>query len=165
MLQMFLLLLSVEERGGAARSQFSRIIKKIFRASQVCIWRLLVRNITEIIIGSPFRHPQYDMLYNSTLVNSSLSILSLFWRWYLRTVTSGKNKFKRTIIHYLLLSRYAITVSINNVPLEVVKGWKNLGTTLVSGNTLFLCATWDLIFFIEQPTLSCILLVVYMSMP
>ena len=141
------------------------IIAKFFRALQVCIWRLLVRNITKMKIGSPFRHPQYDVLYNSTLVNSSSSILSLFWKWYLRTVKSGENGFKRTIIHYLLLSRYAITVSINNVPHEVVKGWKNLGTILVCGNTLFLCATWDLIFFFEQPTLSCILLVMYMSMP
>ena len=150
MLQMFLLLLLVEEGGGAARSQVCRIIKKIFRASQFCIWRLLVRNINKIITGSPFRHPQYDILNNSTLVNSSLSILSLFWRWYLRTVKSGENKFKRTIACFLLLSRYAITVSINNVPFQVVKWWKNLGTTLVSGNTLFLCATWDFIIFLSN---------------
>ena len=78
MLQMFLLLLSVEERGGAARSQVCRIIKKFFRASQVCIWRLLARNVTKMIMGSPFRHPQYDMLFNSILANSPLSILSLF---------------------------------------------------------------------------------------
>ena len=44
--------------------------------------------------------------------------------------------FKRTMIYHLLLSRYAIAVLIINVPLEVVKGWKYLGITLVSGNTL-----------------------------
>ena len=64
----------------------------------------------------------------------------------------GEKGFKRTIIYYLLLSRYAIAVLINNVPLEVVKGWKNLGTTLVSGNTLSLCNLRFHLFF-EQPTL------------
>ena len=61
----------------------------------------------------------------------------------------GENGFKRTIIHYLLLSRYAITVSINNVPLEVVKEWKYLGTTLVSGNTLSFSAQPEISAFFQ----------------
>ena len=67
-----------EGGGGVARDQVCRIIAKFFRALQVCIWRLLARNITKILIGSPFCHPQYEMLYYSTTVNSSLVFLIFF---------------------------------------------------------------------------------------
>ena len=67
--------------------------------------------------------------------------------------------FKRTMIYHLLLSRYAIAVLIINVPLEVVKGWKYLGITLVSGNTLSFSAQPEISAFIQatnyiMPTLS-----------
>ena len=43
--------------GGSARDQFCWIVVKLFRASQLCICKLLAPLTSKITMGSPFRRP------------------------------------------------------------------------------------------------------------